>query len=160
MPILFTAWWLILINMANTLEQNATLGGTGSLAPVLNIPAIGVSAQTIGFASLAAALYVTFIVVFGKLWILDYTRVTSWGNVVDRVKERQVKLMGLKKQGFRLVTVSSLMAEFAAILFWIAFTVCVWDSSDYFLRAITIILLVVMVTIVGVTIYMRVVAVV
>jgi len=151
--------WLGPTNLANTLEQDATLGGTDPLAPISNVPANAFRARAICSASLVVALHVAFITVFGKRWILDYTRVTLEGDIVDRVKERQVKLIGLKKWGFRLVTTSSFMAGFVLILFWTALTVYVWDLNDYFLRAMTMIVLAATVATVGNTFYMHVVAV-
>jgi len=76
------------------------------------------------------------------------------------VKERQVKLIGLKKWESRLGMAASFMAGFVPILSWIAFIVYVWDLNDYFIRAMTMIALVTMVTLEGVNFYMNVVAVV
>ena len=69
-----------------------------------------------------------FISVLGKQWILYYTRVTTWGNIVDRGKERQVKLLGLQKWGLRLVLESvPVMLQFALFLFGTGLAVYLWE---------------------------------
>ena len=69
-----------------------------------------------------------FVSVLGKQWILYYTRATTWGNIVDRGKERQVKLVGLQKWGLHLIMVSlPVMLQFALLLFGIAIVVYLWD---------------------------------
>ena len=69
-----------------------------------------------------------FISGLGKQWILYYTRVTTWGNIVDRGKERQVKLLGLQKWGLHLIVESvPVMLQFALFLFGAALSVYLWD---------------------------------
>ena len=86
------------------------------------------TAQTILFASFAATLFVALIAVLGKQWILYYTRATTWGNIVDRGKERQVKLVGLQKWGLQFIMESlPVMLQFALLLFGIALVVFLWD---------------------------------
>ena len=110
------------------LRQNASYGGAEPLAPVSNIPISIVRAQSILFTSLSVTLFVAFIAVLGKQWILYYTRVTTWGNIVDRGKERQAKLLGLQKWGFHLIMESlPVMLQFSLLLFGIALTVYLWD---------------------------------
>ncbi|KAF9649361.1 hypothetical protein BDM02DRAFT_3094942, partial [Thelephora ganbajun] len=110
------------------LEQNTSFGGTDPLAPVSNIPTSVVVSQSIFFASLSVTLFVAFIAVLGKQWILYYTRVTTWGNIVDRGKERQVKLVGLQKWGLHLIMESlPVMLQFALLLFGVALVVYLWD---------------------------------
>ena len=71
-----------------------------------------------------------FIAVSGKQWILYYTRAVTWGNIVDRGKERQVKLIGLQKWGFHLIMESlPVMLQFALLLFGIAIAVYLWDLN-------------------------------
>ena len=114
------------------LEQNTTFGGTDPLAPISSVPTSIARAQAILFASLGVTLFVAFIAVLGKQWILYYTRVTSWGNIVDRGKERQAKLVGLQKWGLHLIMESlPVMLQFALLLFGIALTVYLWglDTS-------------------------------
>ena len=112
------------------LQQNASFGGTNPLAPISNIPISIVRAQSILFASLSVTLFVAFIAVLGKQWILYYTRVTTWGNIVDRGKERQVKLVGLQKWGLHLIMESlPVMLQFALLLFGIALAVYLWDLN-------------------------------
>ena len=77
------------------LEQNTSFDGIDPLAPIQNIPIGVIRAQSILSASLSVTLFVVFITLLGKQWILYYTRATTWGNIVDRGKERQVKLAGL-----------------------------------------------------------------
>ena len=98
------------------------------MAPISNIPTSVVRAQAILFASLAVTLFVAFIAVLGKQWILYYTRVTTWGNIVDRGKERQAKLVGLQKWGLNLIMeLLPAMLQFALLLFGVALTVYLWD---------------------------------
>ena len=69
-----------------------------------------------------------FIAVLGKQWILYYTRVTTWGNIVDRGKERQEKLTGLRKWRLHLIMEAlPVMLQFALLLFGVALTVYLWD---------------------------------
>jgi hypothetical protein len=110
------------------LQQNTSFGGTDPLAPVSNIPISIVRAQSILFASLSVTLFVAFIAVLGKQWILYYTRVTTWGNVADRGKERQAKFVGLRKWGFHVIMeFLPVMLQFALLLFGIALVVYLWD---------------------------------
>jgi hypothetical protein len=75
-------------------------------------------------------LFVAFIAVLGKQWILYYTRATTWGNIVDRGKERQVKLVGLQKWGLHLIMESlPVMLQFALLLFGVALSVYLWDLN-------------------------------
>jgi len=110
------------------LQQNTSFGGADPLAPVSNIPIGVVRAQSILFASLSVTLFVAFIAVLGKRWILYYTQVSTWGNIVDRGKERQAKLVGLQKWGLHPAMESlPVMLQFALLLFGIALVVYLWD---------------------------------
>jgi len=110
------------------LQQNTSFGGADPLAPVSSIPTSIVRAHSIFFASLSVTLFVAFVAVLGKQWILYYTRATTWGNIVDRGKERQVKLAGLQKWGLHLIMESlPVMLQFALLLFGIALAVYLWD---------------------------------
>ena len=110
------------------LQQNTSFGGADPLAPVSVIPISIVRAQSILFASLSITLFVAFIAVLGKQWILYYTRATMWGNIVDRGKEHQTKLQGLQKWGLHLIMESlPVMLQFSLLLFGIALTVYLWD---------------------------------
>jgi hypothetical protein len=112
------------------LEQNTSFGGIDPLAPISNVPTGVVRAQSILFASLSVTLFVAFVAVLGKQWILYYTRVSTWGNIVDRGKERQAKLMGLQKWGLHLIMESlPVMLQFALLLFGIALAVYLWDLN-------------------------------
>jgi len=110
------------------LQQNTSFGGNNPLAPISNTPISIVRAQSILFASLSLTLFVAFISVLGKQWILYYTRVTTWGNIADRGKERQAKLLGLQKWGLRLILDSvPVMLQFSLFLFGAALAVYLWD---------------------------------
>ena len=110
------------------LQQNIPFGGTNPLAPVSNIPISIVRAQSILFATLSLTLFVAFISVLGKQWILYYTRVTAWGNIAHRGKERQAKFMGLQKWGLRLIVDSvPVMLQFSLFLFGAALVVYLWE---------------------------------
>jgi len=112
------------------LQQDTSFGGADPLAPISNIPIGVVRAQSILFASLAVTLFVAFIAVLGKQWILYYTQATMWGNIVDRGKERQAKLVGLQKWGLHLIMESlPVMLQFALLLFGIALAVYLWDVN-------------------------------
>ncbi|KAF9642147.1 hypothetical protein BDM02DRAFT_3073917, partial [Thelephora ganbajun] len=110
------------------LQQNVSFGGADPLAPVSNVPASVVRTQSILFASLSVTLFTTFIAGLGKRWILHYTRVTTWGDSADRVKERHTKFLGLQKWGLHLIMQSlPVMLQFALLLFGIALIVYLWD---------------------------------
>ena len=100
------------------------------MAPILNIPTSVVRAQSILFISLSVTLFVAFIAVLGKQWILYYTRSTTWGNIVDRGKQRQVKLAGLQKWGVLLIMeLLPVMLQFALLLFGVALAFYLWDLN-------------------------------
>ena len=110
------------------LQQNDSFGGSDPLAPVVKVSSSIVQAQAILFASLAVTLFVAFIAVLGKQWILYYTRGSTWGNVVDRGKERQVKFVGLQKWGLHFIMESlPVLLQFALLLFAIGLSVYLWD---------------------------------
>ncbi|KAF9647309.1 hypothetical protein BDM02DRAFT_3081760, partial [Thelephora ganbajun] len=110
------------------LQHNTSFDGTDPLAPVSSVPASVVRAQAILFASLSITLVVAFIAVLGKQWILYYTQASTWGNIVDRGKERQAKLVGLQKWGLHLIMESlPVMLQFALLLFGAALVVYLWD---------------------------------
>ena len=112
------------------LQQNASFGGTDPLAPISSVPSSVIGAQSILFASLSITLFVAFVAVLGKQWILYYTRVTTWGNIVDRGKERQAKLVGLHKWGLHLIMDSlPVMLQFALLLFGVALATYLWDLN-------------------------------
>jgi len=112
------------------LEQNASFCGIDPLAPIPTIPTGVVRAQSILFASLSVTSFVIFVAVLAKQWILYHTRVTTWGNTVNRERERQAKLVGLQKWGMRLIVKSlPIMLLFAFLLFGIACAVCLWDLN-------------------------------
>jgi len=110
------------------LQQNISFGGTDPLEPVSNVPIGTVRARPILFASLYVTLFVAFTAVLGKRWILRYVRATTWGNIVDRGKERQAKLVGLRRRGLDLIMESlPVMLQFALLLFGIALVIYLWD---------------------------------
>ena len=111
------------------LQQDTSFDGTDPLAPVSNKVPIGtVRARPILFASLYVTLFVAFTAVLGKRWILRYARITTWGNIVDRGKERQAKLVGLRRRGLDLIMESlPVMSQFALLLFGIALAIYLWD---------------------------------
>jgi len=107
-----------------------TFDGTDPLTPTPNIPTNVVRTQAILFASLAITLFVAFVAVLGKQWVLYYTPVTAWGNIADRGKERQAKLVGLQKWGLNLIMqFLSIMLQSALLLFGIALVVYLWDLN-------------------------------
>ena len=112
------------------LQHNRSFDGIDPLTPILNVPAGVVRAQSILFASLSVTLFVAFIAVLGKQWILYYTRVTTFGNIADRGRERQVKFKGFEKWGFRFVMeLLPVMLQLALLLFAIALITYLGDSS-------------------------------
>ena len=123
------------------MQQNKTFtDGIDPLAPVSSIPTGAARAQSILFASLSITMFVAFIAVLGKQWILYYTRVTTWGNIVDRGKERQAKLVGLHKWGLHLIMDSlPVMLQFALLLFGVALAVYLWDVSISAAEAVTVV---------------------
>jgi len=130
------------------LEHNTSFGGAYPLEPISNIPIGVIRAQLILFISLSVTLFVAFIAVMGKQWILYYTRATTWGNIADRGKERQVKLTGLKRWGVLLIMESlSVMLQFALLLFGTALAVYLWDLN------VSAAVVVLVVTAIGLTFY-------
>ena len=122
------------------LQQNTSFDGTDPLAPVSNVPAGALRAQSILFASLSITLFVAFIAVLGKQWILYYTRVTTWGNIVDRGKERQAKLAGLQKWGLHLIMESlPVMLQLALLLFGAALAVYLWGLNISAAEAVSVV---------------------
>ena len=110
------------------LQQNNSFGGSNPLAPVTNVSPGLVRAQSILFASLAVTLFVAFIAVLGKQWILYYKRASTWGSIVDRGKERQVKFAGLQKWGLLfIVGLLPVLLHLALLLFGIGLTFYLWD---------------------------------
>ena len=94
----------------------------------MNVPNSVIRAQSILFASLAVTLFVAFIAVLGKQWILYYTRGSTWGSIIDRGKERQVKFVGLQRWGLHFIMESlPVMLQFALLLFGIGLVVYLWD---------------------------------
>ena len=94
----------------------------------MNVSPSVVQAQSILFASLSVTLFVAFIAVLGKQWILYYTRASTWGSIVDRGKERQLKFVGLQKWGLHFIMESlPVLLQFALLLFGIGLIVYLWD---------------------------------
>jgi len=136
------------ILLLRILEQNTSFDGANPLTPILNAPTGAVRAQSVLFASLSVTLLVAFVAVLGKQWVLYYTRATTWGNIVDRGKERQTKLMGLQKWGLHFVMESlPVMLQFALLLFGVALVVYLWDLD------VSVAEVVLAVTSVGLTFY-------
>ena len=112
------------------LQNDTSFGGADPLTPVMVIHASIVTTQCILFVSLAVTLFVAFVAVLGKQWILYYTRGTTWGNIADRGKERQVKLTGLQKWGLHFIMESlPVMLQFALLLFGVALAVFLWELN-------------------------------
>ena len=110
------------------LEQNTWFDGADPLKPVSNTPPGVVRAQPILVASLSVTLFVALIAALGKQWVLYYTRVTTWGNIVDRGKERQARLVGLQKWGLHVIMESlPVMSQLSLLLLSIALIIYLWD---------------------------------
>ena len=120
--------------------QNTSFDGADPLALTSSVPPGVARAQSILFASLGVTLFVAFIAVLGKQWILYYTRVTTWGNVVDRGKERQAKLAGLQRWGLHLIMESlPVMLQFALLLFGVALAVYLWDLDTSIAQVVLVV---------------------
>ncbi|KAF9782843.1 hypothetical protein BJ322DRAFT_177731 [Thelephora terrestris] len=110
------------------LQQNKSFGGSDPLAPVMNVSPTVLRAQSILFASLSVNLFAAFIAVLGKQWILYYKRASTWGSVVDRGKERQVKFTGLQKWGLHFIMeLLPVLLQLALLLFGIGIIAYLWD---------------------------------
>ena len=130
------------------MQQNTSFDGSDPLAPTLIVRTAAVTAQSILFASLSITMLVAFIAVSGRQWIRRYIRGSTWGNIIDRGKERQVKLMGLHKWGLYLILESlPIMLQFSLLLFGAALAIYFWDLE------VTIAQVVLVVTSVGVFLY-------
>ena len=109
------------------LQHNASFDGLDPLTPIRDVPASAVRAQSILFVCLSITLFVAFIAVLGKQWILYYTRATS-GSITDQGKERQAKFAGFQKWGVHLIMESlPVMLQLALLLFGVALAVYLWD---------------------------------
>jgi len=116
--------------LVRILEQNKSFGGVDPLTPLSSVPASAVQAQSILLASLSLTLFVAFVAVLGKQWIMYYTRATSWGNIADRGKERQTKLVGLQKWRLHLVMeLLPVVLQLALLLFAVGVVVYLWDLN-------------------------------
>ena len=94
----------------------------------MNVSSSLIRAQGILFASLSVTLFVAFIAVLGKQWILYYKRASTWGSIVDRGKERQVKFVGLQKWGLHLIMeLLPVLLQLSFLLFGIGLIVYLWD---------------------------------
>ena len=134
--------------LVRILQQNATFGGADPLKPISNISTSAVQAQSILLASLSLTLFVAFVAVLGKQWILYYTRATTWGNVANRGEERQTKLVGLQKWRLELVMeFLPVMLQLALLLFAVAIIVYLWDLNAPVAEVVLV------VTLVGTTFY-------
>jgi len=130
------------------LQQNTSFGGSDPLAPTLIVRTAAVTAQSILFASLSITMLVAFIAVSGRQWIRRYIRGSTWGNIIDRGKERQVKLMGLHKWGLYLILESlPIMLQISLLLFGAALAIYFWDLE------VTVAQVVLVVTSLGVVLY-------
>ena len=122
------------------LQQNASFGGTDPLTPILNVPTGVVRAQSILLVCLSITLFVAFVAVLGKQWVLYYTQVTTWGNIIDRGKECQVKFGGLQKWRLRLIIDSlSVMLQLVFLLFGAALSVYLWGLNISIAEAVLVI---------------------
>ena len=111
------------------------------MAPIANIPANLLAAQTILFFSLALTLFMAFIAVVGKQWILYYTQTKTRGNIADRGKERQAKLVGLQKWGVHIIMESlPVMLQFSLLLFGIGLVVYLWDLEVSAARVVLVVI--------------------
>ena len=112
------------------MQQNTTFAEADPLKPTSSVPIRVARAYSILLISLTVTLFVAFLAVLGKQWILYYTRATTWGNIVDRGKERQAKLAGLQKWRLRLIMESlPVMLQFSLLLFSVALAVYLWDLN-------------------------------
>ena len=94
----------------------------------MNVPSSLFTAQSILFASLSVTLFVAFIAVLGKQWILYYKRASTRGSIVDRGKERQIKFVGLQKWGLHFIMeLLPVLLQLAFLLFGIGLIVYLWD---------------------------------
>ena len=91
----------------------------------MNVSSSVVRAQSILFLSLAITLFVAFITVLGKQWILHYQRTSVWASIADRGKERQLKFVGLRKWGLHFIIPLSL--QLALLLFSVGIIVYLWN---------------------------------
>jgi len=128
--------------------DNKTFDGTKPLDPISNISTSAVRAQSILLASLSVTIFVAFVAVLGKQWILYYTRATTWGNVANRGEQRQTKLVGLQKWRLELVMeFLPVMLQFALLLFAVAIVVYLWDLNAPVAQVVLV------VTLIGTTFY-------
>lgn len=82
-----------------------------------------------------------FIAVLGRQWILYFTQATSLGNIVDRGKEHQAKLVGLRKWRMHLIMeLLPIMLQISLLLFGVALVMYLLDlnvSAAYVVLVVT-----------------------
>ena len=94
----------------------------------MKVPVSVVSAQGLLFASLSVTLFVAFLAVLGKQWILYYTQASTLGSIVERGKERQHKFVGLRKWKLHVVMEAlPVLLQISLLLFTIGLVVYLWD---------------------------------
>ena len=110
-----------------------------------DIPTSVVRVQSILFVNLSVTLFVALIAALGKQWILYYTRITRWGNIVDRGKEHQAKLVGLQKWGLHIIMESlPIMLQFSLLLLTSALVIYLWDLDISAAETVLVVSLVVL----------------
>ena len=112
------------------LQQNTSFGGTDQPTIASTVPTGVVRAQSILLVCLAVTLFVAFIAVLGKQWVLHYIRVTPWGDAVERGEERQAKFVRLERWGLPLIMEAlPIMLQLALLLFGAALSIYLWDLN-------------------------------
>lgn len=74
----------------------STLDWTGPNPTLVNV-------QTLLYASLAVSLLSAFLAMLGKQWLNRYDHVEKRGSLIDRSRDRQLKLDGMATWGFKFV---------------------------------------------------------
>ncbi|KAF9643511.1 hypothetical protein BDM02DRAFT_3104311, partial [Thelephora ganbajun] len=141
---LTAAYLRILIHtMNNSLfpdEDPSSITWTGPPADIVTV-------QSLLYASLATSLFAAFLGMLGKQWVSRYLR-NHGGSAVDKSRDRQQKLDGLKEWRFYLAIESlPVVLQLALLLLACALSLYLWTISR------TVAGVIIAITLFGVTLY-------
>ncbi|KAF9649283.1 hypothetical protein BDM02DRAFT_1937572 [Thelephora ganbajun] len=141
---LTAAYLRILIHtMNNSLFPDEDLSSITWTGPPPDI----VTVQSLLYASLATSLFAAFLAMLGKQWISRYLR-NRGGSAVDKSRDRQRKLDGMKKWRFYLAIESlPVVLQLALLLLGGALSLYLWTISR------TVAGVIIAITLFGVTLY-------
>ena len=105
--------------------QNPTAGGP--LSPISTAPPpTQVTVSIFLYTSLSISLLAAFLAMVGKQWLHRYTR-HQGGSVAERCRDRQRKLEGLERWGFRIIIeIPSVLLQLSLFLLVFGLSLYLW----------------------------------